>query len=223
MSTPPFVVLEGIEGAGKSTQAQMLSAWMRERGVDHRLAREPGGTPVGEAIREVVLNRRDLDPPPASELFMILAARAAYLRDVVRPTLEAGQVMLSDRYSMSTFAYQGYGRGLDLDAIIAANALATGGLEPDVVFVLDIPVAQGLGRRIDASGELDRIEQAGLDFLGRVAEGYRQLSHDSARVERIDATGGPREVQEMLRTALRRRFPDFFGESSRADEESQSK
>ena len=147
MNTPPFVVLEGIEGAGKSTQAQMLSEWMQELGVDHNLAREPGGTPVGEAIREVVLNRRDLDPPPESELFMILAARAAYLRDVVRPTLEAGRVMLSDRYSMSTFAYQGYGRGLDLDAIIAANALATGGLEPDVVFVLDIPVAEGLGRQ----------------------------------------------------------------------------
>ena len=217
---PPFVVLEGIEGAGKSTQAALLSEWFAERGVDHLLAREPGGTPVGEAIRGVVLNRVDLDPPPESELFLILAARAAYVRDVVRPTLEAGRLMLSDRYAMSTLAYQGYGRELDLDAIVAANALATGGLEPDVVLMLDVPVEEGLGRREMAAGSLDRIESAGVSFLGRVAEGYRQLSAKHPDVERIDATRGPKEVQEALREALQRRFPEVFGAPTPVDQES---
>ncbi len=216
---PPFVVLEGIEGAGKSTQVELLSEWFHEQGVPHRVAREPGGTPVGEAIRGVVLDQTELDPPPESELFLVLAARAAYVRDVVRPALDAGQVMLSDRFEMSTYAYQGFGRGLDLSAIVRANALATGGLEPDVVYLLDVPVEHGLSRRKETGGALDRIESSGLAFLGRVADGYRQLASERADVERIDATRGPTDVQDTLRAALQRRFPEVFGEPPTAQEE----
>ncbi len=219
-SRPPFVVLEGIEGAGKSTQVELLCEWFELLGVKYRSAREPGGTPVGEAIRGVLLNRVDLDPPAESELFLILAARAAYVRDVVRPALEAGALMLSDRYAMSTLAYQGYGRELDVAAIAQANALATGGLEPDLVLVLDVPVEQGLSRRKAASGTLDRIESAGMSFLNRVAQGYRELSAEQPNVERIDAARGPTDVQEKLREALQRRFPEVFGSPASVDEES---
>lgn len=220
---PPFVVLEGIEGAGKSTQAALLCEWFASLGVAHRLAREPGGTAVGEAIRGVLLNRTELDPPSESELFLILAARAAYVRDVVRPTLDAGVLMLSDRYALSTFAYQGYGRGLDLAAIEASNRVATGGLEPDLVLLLDVPVAEGLGRRTQASGALDRIEREGLAFLSKVAEGYRALAVERGNVERIDATRGPTDVQNSLRTSLIRHFPDLFGAPARVEEENRSR
>ena len=109
-----FIVLEGGEGCGKTTQAALLSGWFSQAGIDHRLAREPGGTAVGEAIRSVVLDHRDLHMPPECELFLILAARAAFVRDVVRPALDEGRLVLADRFALSTLAYQGYARGLDL-------------------------------------------------------------------------------------------------------------
>src|SRR5690606_41568775 len=112
-----FVVREGGEGVGKSTQAPLRGECLRYAGVPSVATREPGGTPVGEAIREVVLGRADLDMPAETELLLILAARAAFVRDVVRPALEAGKVVLADRFSLSTLAYQGYGRGIDLDAV----------------------------------------------------------------------------------------------------------
>ena len=107
-----FIVVEGVEGAGKTTQVRLLSSWLSERGVRHVVAREPGGTPIGEAIRSVVLDRPDLTVSAQSELFLVLAARAAFVRDVVRPTLEKGETVVSDRFDLSTFAYQGFGRGL---------------------------------------------------------------------------------------------------------------
>ena len=129
MSPPRFVVLEGVEGSGKSTQVRLLSAWLAEMGVAHATTREPGGTAVGEAIRGVLLDRDGLEMPPETELLLVLAARAAFVRDVVRPALERGETVLADRFDLSTFAYQGFGRGLDLETVRRLNEFATGGNE----------------------------------------------------------------------------------------------
>jgi len=204
-----FIVLEGVEGAGKSTQASLLSAWFESLGLPHTVAREPGGTPVGEAIRRVVLDRGDLTMPPETELFLILGARAAFVRDVVRPALEDGQVVLADRFDLSTFAYQGYGRGLDLDRVRRANEMATGGVSPDLYLVLDLPVEAGLERKGGVGGG-DRIEREGASFLSRVREGYRALVKEVPTARLVAAHGSPAEVQDSIRRALEENFPETF-------------
>ena len=204
-----FIVLEGVEGAGKSTQARLLARWMDELGVPHTLAREPGGTPVGEAIRQVVLDKGSLTMPPETELFLILGARAAFVREVVRPALEAGEVFLADRFDFSSFAYQGYGRGLELSEVRSANLLATGGLQPDLYLVLDLPVEEGLDRKA-GGGDGDRIEREGPPFLARVREGYRALALEEDRAQLVSAEGSPEQVQERIRRVLVERFPETF-------------
>jgi len=204
-----FIVLEGVEGAGKSTQARLLSLWMDELGIPHTLAREPGGTPVGEAIRAIVLDKGELTMPPETELFLILGARAAFVRDVVRPALEEGQVVLADRFDLSTFAYQGFGRGLDLEQVRQANALATGGLRPELMMVLDLPVEMGLERK-GGAGSGDRIEREGETFLNRVREGYRRLAADDPVARLLEAEGTPEELQRTLRRVLGETFPGTF-------------
>lgn len=205
-----FIVLEGGEGVGKTTQVALLSEWMRASGVPHVAAREPGGTPVGEAIREVVLGRADLDVPAETELLLILAARAAFVRDVVRPALEEGKVVLADRFALSTLAYQGYGRGLDLDAVRAGIDFATGGLRPDLYVVLDLPVADGAARQRQAGADPDRIEGAGDGFLERVREAYLALAGSEPGVATVAAAGTPEEVHRRLRDLLHGRFPETF-------------
>lgn len=205
-----FVVLEGVEGAGKTTQVRMLGAWLAEAGVPHLLTREPGGTPVGEAIRDVVLGRTELDVPAASELLLILAARAAFVRDVVRPALARGEVVVADRFDASTVAYQGYGRGLDLETVRRLNAFATGGLRPDAVVVLDLPVAEGTARQRREGKPADRMEREGEAFLERVAEGYRRVVEEEPTARRVDAGGTPGAVQERVRDALRELLPETF-------------
>jgi len=204
-----FIVLEGVEGAGKSTQARLLSAWFESLSLPYTLAREPGGTPVGEAIRRVVLDRGELTMPPETELFLILGARAAFVRDVVRPALKDGQVVLADRFDLSTFAYQGYGRGLDLDRVKRANEMATGGLRPDLYLVLDLPVEVGLERK-GGIGDGDRIEREGVSFLSRVREGYRTLAKEMHTARLVPAQGCSTEVQDSIRRALGEIFPETF-------------
>ena len=204
-----FIVVEGVEGAGKSTQARLLSLWMRAAGVPHLLTREPGGTPVGEAIRRIVLDRGDLTMPPETELFLILAARAAFVRNVVAPALERGEVVLADRFDFSTFAYQGYGRKLDLVEVRRANLLATAGARPDLTLVLDLPVEKGLERKGGAA-DGDRIEREGESFLQRVREGYLSLARNDDRALVLDAAGPPEEVQGALQRALVEAFPGTF-------------
>ncbi|MFH1765586.1 MAG: dTMP kinase [Gemmatimonadota bacterium] len=204
-----FIVLEGVEGAGKSTQARLLSEWFERLGLPYTLAREPGGTPVGEAIRRVVLDRGELTMPSETELFLILGARAAFVRDVVRPALEAGQVVLADRFDLSTFAYQGYGRGLDLEQVKQANEMATGGLSPDLYLVLDLPVEVGLERK-GGVGAGDRIEREGVSFLTRVREGYRTLAETVPTAWLIAAHGSSEEVHSSIRGALAEAFPETF-------------
>lgn len=209
MKSGLFIVLEGVEGAGKSTQARLLTEWLESLGLPHTLAREPGGTMVGEAIRKVVLDRGGLTMPAETELFLILAARAAFTREVVAPALKRGMVVLADRFDLSTFSYQGYGRGLPLDQVEKANDMATGGLRPDAYLVLDLPVEVGLERKGGAGGG-DRIEREGTSFLDRVREAYRTLAEEMPTAHLIDARGSPTEVQAVIRAKLSALHPETF-------------
>ncbi|NCG31762.1 MAG: dTMP kinase [Proteobacteria bacterium] len=207
-----FIVLEGGDGVGKSTQAALLSSFMDARGIPHVLTREPGGTPVGEAIRELLLGRADFDMPAETELLLMLAARATFVRDVVRPALAEGKVVLADRFSLSTLAYQGYGRGLDLDDVREAIRIATGGLDADLYVVLDLPAREGTARQQRDGMQPDRIEQAGDAFLSRVREGYLELAESEVTVRTVSARGKPEEVHMRIREVLARTFPETFGE-----------
>ncbi|MGY8798669.1 MAG: dTMP kinase [Longimicrobiales bacterium] len=207
-----FIVLEGGDGVGKSTQAVLLSSFMDARGIPHVLTREPGGTPVGEAIREILLGRADFDMPAETELLLMLAARATFVRDVVRPALAEGKVVLADRFSLSTLAYQGYGRGLDLGDVREAIRIATGGLDADLYVVLDLPAGEGTARQQRDGMQPDRIEQAGDSFLSRVREGYLELSESEGTVRTVSARGKPEEVHIRIREALAMTFPETFGD-----------
>ena len=205
-----FVVLEGLDGVGKTTQVALLGAWLDAVGVPHRAAREPGGTPVGEAIREVALGRTELDVPPESELLLILAARAAVVRDVIRPALAEGRVVVADRYVLSTLAYQVRGRGLDEEAVRRANELATGGLAPDLSVVLDLPLEASIERTSRGGGRPDRIEREGQGFRRTVREAYLGLAESEPGVEVLSALGTPEEVHGRVRDLLQARFPQTF-------------
>jgi dTMP kinase len=170
-----FLVVEGPEGAGKTTLAKGLAAKFRTAGIEPVLVREPGGTPVAERIRTVLLDPEH-QIEPVSELFLFLAARADLAARVIRPALAAGRTVLADRFQLSTEAYQCGGRGVEPSLFRQANRAATDGLEPDLTLVLDLPVEVGF-ERIRAAGQgLDRIEQAGPAFHARVAEVFRRAS-----------------------------------------------
>jgi dTMP kinase len=191
MSRGLFLVIEGPEGAGKTTLTAGLAERFRGSGVDPILVREPGGTPVAERLRGVLL-----DPTctiePASELFLFLAARAELVAKVLRPAVETGRTVLADRFQLSTEAYQCGGRGLDLELVRAANRAATGGLDPDLTLVLDIPAELGL-ERIRKSGQaFDRMEQAGPAFHARVARVFRNATGPA--LIHLDASLPPEQV-----------------------------
>lgn len=209
MSQGFFLVLEGTEGAGKSTLRAGLAEQFRAQGIEPVLVREPGGTPVAERIRAVLLD--PAHPVEAvSELFLFLAARADLVAHVIRPALSAGRVVLADRFQLSTEAYQCGGRGLDLELFRVANRAATGGLEPDVTLVLDLPTELGF-ERIRSSGQpLDRIEQAGAAFHARVAEVFRRAS--GANIVHLDAALPKTEVQRLAWAAVQARRPPAPGE-----------
>lgn len=211
-SPPPgrFLVLEGVEGAGKTTQAARLAEWLRGAGIDTVLAREPGGTGVGEAIRGVLLHRDGFAVPAETELFLMLAARAAFVQEVVRPALARGAWVVADRFEFSTFAYQGFGRGLELEAVRRINAFATGGLRPDLVLVLDLPVEEGLARQAANGRGPDRIEREGEAFLRRVREGYRALAQADPAAVLLSASPSPDDVHRELVRTVRSRLPEPF-------------
>lgn len=210
MSAPRFIVLEGVEGSGKSTQIRLLSSWLSGLGLAHATAREPGGTSVGEAIRGVLLDQDGLEIPAETELLLMLAARAAFVREVVRPALDRGETVLADRFDLSTFAYQGFGRGLDLAKVRELNDYATGGIRPDIYMVLDLPADEGALRQAREGKTLDRIEKAGSGFLERVREGYRSLAESEGKAHLVNARGTPEEVHARLRALLEATFPETF-------------
>lgn len=200
-----FITLEGIDGSGKSTQARLLLDWVRRQGRRVRLTREPGGTEVGAQLRGMVLSP-DNRITPEAELFLYLADRSLHVAQVVRPALEAGEIVICERHTDSTLAYQGYGRGLDLELLRRLNRLATGGLLPDLTIVLDITPSQA---RLDAT-RLDRLESEGKEFGERVAEGFRALARaEPQRIGLVDGSGEidavHTEVTKLVSGLLRKR------------------
>ena len=206
-----FLAFEGSEGAGKTTQVRLLEEHLRASGHRPVVAREPGSTPFGEQVREWVLGGPAL--PSRSELFLLLAARAAFVEQVVVPAIAAGRIVIADRFELSTLAYQGAGRGLPTDAIRAANALATGGTSPDATLLLELPPAEGALRQRAAGKVPDRMERESPDFHERVAAGYRRFADSVDGILRVDARGSPDAVHERILNALAVRFPETFAAS----------
>jgi len=197
-----FVTLEGIEGSGKSTQAGLLETSLLGEGVPVCRTREPGGTALAEEIRRLVLNLGEEPVFPETELLLFLAARAQHVRGLIRPALVGGQVVICDRFTDATLAYQGGGRNADLEAIRRLNGFATGGLEPDRTFLLDLPVQEGIGRARKRQGKfgIDRIEREGSGFLEKVRAEYLAIADkEPKRVRVLEATAPP---EALARTIL---------------------
>lgn len=186
-----FVVIEGPEGAGKTTLAAALAERFRAGGIDPVLVREPGGTALAERIRTLLLDPA-LAIDPVGELFLFLAARADLVASVIRPAWKTGRVILADRFQLSTEAYQCGGRGVDLALFRETNRAATGGLQPDLTLVLDLPPERGLDRIRTAGHRLDRIEQAGAEFHRRVARVFRTATGPG--IVHLDATEPSEQV-----------------------------
>jgi dTMP kinase len=205
-----FLAFEGVEGSGKSTQSTLLADHLRSmgRGVEH--AREPGSTALGERVRGLVLDEAGLGIPARSELFLMLAARAAFVEQVVRPALRRGEVVIADRFELSTLAYQGAGRGLSLEALAYCNRFATGGLSPHATLLLELPPEEGHRRQVAASKSPDRMEREDREFHRRVAEGYARFAGSVQGVVRIDGSGGIEQVQRRILEALGALFPETF-------------
>ncbi|MFC1544577.1 dTMP kinase [Gemmatimonadota bacterium] len=181
-----FVTIEGCEGAGKSTQCALLAAALEKQGYPVLLTREPGGTEVSEKIRSILLDPGNSELTPRVELLLYLASRAQLVRQVIEPALTEDKVVISDRFHDSTLAYQGGARGLGVEEVGRVNAFATGGLLPEVTFLLDLPAEQGFSRK--QSGEVDRMEGAGLDFHRRVRDSFLESAElDKHRIVVLDA------------------------------------
>ena len=205
-----FITLEGPEGSGKTTQAPLLAQRLKDRGLDVIHVREPGGTPIGDEIRTVLHDMRNQAMDARAELLLYSASRAQLVAQVIRPHLAAGGIVVCDRYADSTLAYQGYGRGLDLDALRLITRFATGGLAPDLTLYLKIDPERGLMRRNTSGGEWNRMDAQTLDFYQRACEGYAQLiATEPKRWVVIDADQPVEAVQQAINAAVDARLRDF--------------
>lgn len=197
-----FITLEGPEGAGKSTNRDFIASRLRERGVEVLLTREPGGTPLAERIRELLLAPSDESMAVDTELLLMFAARAQHLDRVIRPALEAGQVVLCDRFTDATYAYQGGGRGVSMARIAELERFVQGSLRPDLTLVFDLPVEVGL-QRAAARGRLDRFEQENRSFFDAVRQTYLERAAQAPeRYRVIDAAKPLADVQSYLDALL---------------------
>jgi len=204
-----FLSFEGGEGSGKSLQTRELARWLGERGREVILTREPGGTPAGERIREILLHAKETPLTPEAQVLLYSAARAQLVRDVIRPALDAGSIVIADRYFDSTLAYQGYGHGVSLEAIRDVTALAVAGLVPDRTFLLDVAVEIALGRSgWRAAAKWDRFEVLAADFHERVREGYRRLA--AAEPRRWVVIDGHRD-EAAISADIRREVDSLLG------------
>jgi dTMP kinase len=195
-----FITLEGPEGAGKTTQLKLLSRQLDQIGCKHIVTRDPGGTALGKQIRRILLNPEN-PVMPMTELLLYQADRAQHVDELIRPALEAGTMVLCDRYIHSTIAYQGYARGIDFDLIDKLNQMATGGLMPEITILFDIDSSAGLGRL--HPGGHDRLEREALEFHHKVRKGYNELAQrDPEKWAIIDASKPLSVVQEELRGIL---------------------
>lgn len=206
MALGKFITIEGTEGVGKTTNMAFVQDYLQQQGIDLLVTREPGGTPLAEQLRELLLAKRDERVDPTAELLMVFAARAQHLNSVIKPALAAGQWVLCDRFTDATYAYQGAGRSLPIDTIAKLEQLVQGELRPDMTFILDIDVKLGL-ERAGRRGELDRFETEEIGFFERVRTMYQQrAAADPDRYRVIDAGQPLEKVQQDLSTELKALF-----------------
>ena len=199
-----FITLEGGEGAGKTSNLHAITQWLRERGIDHIVTREPGGTPLAEDIRALLLSHHEERMCEMTELLLIFAARAQHLDQVIRPALNAGKWVVSDRFTDATYAYQGGGRGLNQHTIASLESLVQGALRPDLTVILDLAPLVGL-ERARKRASLDRFEQEKLEFFDRVRASYcERAAAEPGRCVLIDASRTLYEVQSDVLRALER-------------------
>jgi dTMP kinase len=208
MSAGRFITMEGIEGVGKTTQVARLSATLSARGIAHLVTREPGGTPLAESIREVVLTARDEPLPPTAELLLMFAARAVHLANHIQPSLQTGRWVICDRFTDATYAYQGGGRGLPAEQIRALEAMVQGALRPDLTLLLDAPVDKALARARsrNAGSAEDRFEKERGEFFERVRSVYRlRAAAEPNRIAIVDATASVDAVAAKIIALLEAR------------------
>ncbi len=204
-----FIVIEGIDGSGKTTQINQLSTWLNCSNLIPKqnklvITREPGGTKLGQSIRTLLLDTsKAITPDPITELLLYAADRAQHVNEIIRPSLNKGDWVISDRFCGSTLAYQGYGRKLDIKLIKNLENIATQGISPDITFLLDIPVEESIKRR--KSKKDDRIEREGQDFLSNVSLGFDALSEDN-NWKKISALKSKEEIIEELKSEIKKLY-----------------
>lgn len=203
MGSGLFITFEGIDGCGKSTQCELLKNYLEDNGKEFIFVREPGGTVIGERIREILLDKKNTQMNARTELLLFEAARAQITEEVIKPALSEGKIVLCDRFFDSSSAYQGMARGMGMDFVADLNMAATGGLKPDITFFFDISAEEALARRGKRGEASDRIELAGIKFQEDVRRGYVELAEGSeGRIVTIDATLGIDEIFEQVKGKL---------------------
>lgn len=189
-----FITIEGTDGSGKTTQIRLMEEYIRERGCEVILAREPGGTAISEKIRSIILDPENVEMSAAAEMLLYASARAQLVSEVIKPAVESGKTVICDRFVDSSYVYQGFGRGIDLKTVSDVNKAALDGMEPDITFFFDISPEIALKRRIASTGA-DRIENEKMEFHMRVYEGYKKLaSMYPGRIKSIDSSRGVEEI-----------------------------
>jgi len=204
-----FITFEGPDGSGKTTQISLLADFLRRQGYSVITTREPGGTDIGDQIRLCLHDVRNTKMTPSAEILLYSASRAQLVQEVVRPALQEGAIVICDRFADSTIAYQGYGRGLDLEDLAYITRFATGGLQPDLTFLLDLDAEAGISRRTVGGDEMNRMDLQNAGFYRRVRQGYRQMvASQPHRWIVVDADRPVDDVQATIRDAISSRLQD---------------
>ena len=202
-----FITLEGPDGSGKSSQMNPLAEYLRQQGYDVVETREPGGTEIGDQIRQVIMDLKNKSMFPSSEILLFQASRAQLVREIVQPALAENKVVLCDRYADSTLAYQGYGHRTDMQQLTQIVEFATGGLKPDLTLYIDIDAEEGLRRRSDGDGEWNRMDDYEIEFHKRVRDGYHEMiAAEPERWVKIDGSKSQEDVQKKLREVVLERL-----------------
>lgn len=193
-----FIVMEGPDGSGKTTQINLLEQYLKEAGYECLITREPGGTVIGEEVRELILNPEYKEMSPVTEMLLYAASRAQLVHEVIGPALEAGRIVISDRFVDSSIVYQGIARNLGISTVAAVNAPGTGIYRPDGIFFIDLSEAEGIRRKKNQK-KLDRMEQESIDFHHLVSEGYRKVLAERPEVIKIDGGKNIDVIQKKIR------------------------
>jgi len=206
-----FITFEGVDGCGKSTQARLLADRLIGEGHSVILTREPGGTPLGEKIRALLLDPHNGEMTIECEVLLYLAARAQHVHEKIRQHLSGGAIVICDRFQEATFAYQGYGRGVDMEILDTMNLFASGGLTPDLTFIFDVPIKTAFKRLESMNRPKDRLESGGEEFFGRIRQGYHTLGADAPeRIVMLDGTLSPDLIAKKVFGAVAKKMDGLF-------------